>query len=246
MALQLGPCMVLMAGLHNGTASFTGTIDADDTTIPFTAASGTWPDRGVFQLESELILYMEKDDDANVFRNCLRGFKGTTAAAHDGSGDPLDITLQYSDLGKTEGGVTVAASESTVQLRSDQSGETPEDEVVSGTPVTITLNLADITLDNFAMVHKSTVEGTAPNRKVVVYANVGKSLKSMAKKALIVPYAGEALSNDVEDIIVVPQAGIKAAEELVYNFSDQRVIRVELTAYPDTAGRVLIFGDENA
>ena len=243
MGYELGPCMILVYNLHTATASVNSAtgISESDTTIPYDGASGTFPDRGVIKIDDELILYMARTD--TEFKNCVRGFKGTTAASH---ADDASITLEYSDLGKTQGGVTLTVSETSVQLRTDQDGEVPVDEIITGTPVTVTLNLADITLDNFAFVHKSTKQTSGDKAKVEVYPNVGKSLLNDASyKVLIVPYAGAAPSNDVNRMIVIPKAGVRSAEELVFNISDQRVIRCELTGYPDDAGRVLIFGDED-
>jgi len=245
MAYELGPAMLLMEGLETvaGTGNFAGTITADDTDIPFVDTS-IYPSRGVVQLETEEILFLENDTTNNQLKQCIRGFRGTTAAAHDGSVTAIDAPLVATDLGKTNGGVTLTVSESSQTLNTDQDGETPINEVITGTTVSMEASLADITLENFAMTHKVSVEGTSGTQRVEIKPNVGSSLIDSAKKLVLVPYAGDSVSTDPEKLITIPKAGIRSAEELSFDSSTQRVIKVQFTGYPDDANNILVFGLE--
>ncbi len=202
------------------------------------------PEKGIIQIEDEEILYMTKNDSANTISNCIRGFRGTTAAAHDGSTTPLDVTHLFDIMGKTQGGITFTVSESKQALHTDQDGETPVDESITGTSATVEANLAEITLENIAFAHKTEVYGTTGSRRVEIKPNVGQSLLAVAKKVLIIPYAGATVSNDVEELITLPKAGIAAVEELQFDNSTQQVLRIQFNGYPDTNGNIAVFGKE--
>jgi len=248
MGYELGPALYLVAGLHDGEAQVNTSVGADDTTIPYANETGEWPSCGLIKLEDEYILYRAINETDKKLLNCVRGFYSTTAAAHDGSGTPISFSVLYSDLGKTHGGGTIAFGEETTELTTDQDGATPVDIVATGVSATITMNLADITLDNFAFVHKTSVSGTSPNRRVVVPTASGCSTLGNAKKILVVPYGCSdgyvGPTKESEGTYFIPSGGIVAKEELSFNASDQRVIAVEIHAYPDdTVGGPVVIGD---
>ena len=242
---ELGPAKLFLEGLDTvaGTGNLTSAIKATDTSITLVDTS-QYPDAGIIQIESEQIAYLENDTANNTLKQCIRGFRGTTAAAHDGSTTAIDVPLIATDLGKTQGSVRLTVSETSQALHTDQDGETPVNEVITGTNVTVEANLADITLENFAMTHKTTVQGTPGSRRVEVKPNAGNSLFDSAKKLVIVPYVGQTITNDPERLITLPKAGIRSAEELQYDSSTQRVIKVQFTGFPDAANNVLVFGLE--
>jgi hypothetical protein len=147
------------------------------------------------------------------------------------------------DLGKTNGGVTVSVEESTVALTTDQDGETPVDEQITGTTVTVECNLADITLSNLAFALKTSP--TAVNGHVKVITNVGTSLLSNAKEISIRPYENGAVTTNKDRMLLIPKAGIKANMGMNYDSSNQRVIALTLTGYPDatlTGSPVAVWG----
>lgn len=135
------------------------------------------------------------------------------------------------DLGKTYGGVTVAVEESSVVLNTDQDGETPVDEQIVGTTVTVTANLAEITLANLAFALKTSVA----SNQVKIIPNVGTSLFSNSKEIVIKPYVNGVVTTDQTKMILIPKAGIKATIDMSYNASDQRAIALTLTGYPDSS-----------
>ena len=155
----------------------------------------------------------------------------------------IDITSggAGTSLGRTSGGVSVKIEESSVSLHTDQDGEVPVDEVITGTKVTIEASLANITLENLALMLKTTVNANV----VKVKPNVGTSLLQNAKVLLIKPYKNGVLSTDKKDFIFIPKAGIRASLDLNYNSKDQRTIKMSITGYPDstlTGSPAAIFG----
>jgi FMN-dependent NADH-azoreductase len=153
------------------------------------------------------------------------------------------INYDSTDLGKTFGGVSVALSESTVQLKTDQDGETPVDEIIVGTQVVVTGNLADIDLDTIATLTKQTKVTDTNKEKVEITTNMGTSLLTEAKVLIIKPYVGGSVSTNANTWITLALAGLKVTSNLAYNASDQRVLAFEATGYASSTGLVATFGD---
>jgi len=240
---ELGAAAIMVAAMETvaaSTISGTAGISDSDTTVPITAADD-FPDTGIVKIEDEYILYLEKDDDTDELKQCLRGVFGTTAAAHAGA---ADITYYASGLGKTFGGVTIAVNETSQDLKTDQDGETPVDSRITGTTVEMTANLADLKLENFALGFKQSITGVSPNRRLAVKPNVGYSTQTNAYMVHIFPYSGgtSTLDENVEHQYTMPSAGLIAATELGFDASTQRVIKTTFKGFPDTSSEVLIVG----
>ena len=148
------------------------------------------------------------------------------------------------DLGKTFGGVKVTIEESSQQLKTDQSGETPEDDMITGTVVKVSAALADISLENMAFMLKGSVETETTKKKVVIVPNAGTSLMTNAKKLVIKPYVSGIPTTDANKWITLFKAGIRAQLDLTYDASTQRVIKFEATGYPDDNTEIGCFGDD--
>jgi hypothetical protein len=154
---------------------------------------------------------------------------------------------QAVDLGKTFGGVTLSVEETYQQLKTDQDGTVPVDEWITGTTPKITAKLADITLENIALMFKTTVHTRSAGCKVVdVSSNTGYSLKSNYIAVIIKPYVNGVPATNKSYWITMPVAGIRATASLEYNVDTQRVINFEVSGYPDASGRVIRFGDTTA
>jgi hypothetical protein len=136
------------------------------------------------------------------------------------------------DLGKTEGGVILNIEESYQTLNSDQDGETPIDESITGTTVTVVGNLADISLANLAFALKETVVNES---YVKITPNAGTSLLSNAKEICIKPYVDGVPTTNEKRMILIPKAGIRASLSMQYDDTNQRVINFTLTGYPDNS-----------
>jgi hypothetical protein len=240
---ELGACAIMVKDMDtvvDTTISGTAGITDADTTIPVTAVDA-FPDTGIVKIEDEYILYLEKDDDTDDLKQCVRGIFGTTAAVHAGA---TDVVYYASGLGKTFGGVNLVINETSIDLKTDQDGETPVDSRISGTTVEITINLADISLENFALGFKQAITGMSPNRRVAVKPNVGYSTQTNASMIHIFPYSGgtSTIDTNVEHQYTMPSAGIIAATELPFDAATQRAIKVVFKGFPDSANEVLICG----
>ncbi len=159
---------------------------------------------------------------------------------------PCQIEIDSSDMGKTEGGVTLEVTEETVTLHTDQDGTTPVDEQVTGTIMRVTGNLAEITLSNIATLTKGTKVTDGDKEKVEINSNVGTSLLTNCKELVLKPYVSGSVTTDNNKFITIHQAGLKINASMTYNRSDQRVIAFEATGYADSVGLIGTFGDTSA
>ena len=151
------------------------------------------------------------------------------------------------DLGKTSGGVTVTMEETFTPLNTDQDGENPVDEYITGTTVSIEGSLAEVTLENVAKLFKRTVVGTGDSQKVEVNTGVGTSMLGESSVMILKPYDGGTVTGDATEWLTIHNAGMKASASLNYNATDQRVLGFTATGYPDTAtGLIATWGDTAA
>ena len=159
---------------------------------------------------------------------------------------PCKIEYDGADIGATEGGVTIKMAEDSADLKTDQNGTQPVDTVITGVAATVECNLADISLEKFAFAHKTSVITDGTKQKVVIIPNIGMSLRDNSKKLVIKPYVDGVVSTDANTWYTFNKAAIKAEEEVSYDSSTQRVIKVTFMAFPDDNGNVAILGDETA
>jgi len=159
---------------------------------------------------------------------------------------PCQINYKGSDLGRTNGGVTLTLSQSGVTLNTDQDGETPVDEYIVGTDVRVSGNLADIELDNIANIMNETKVTDGTKEKVEINTNVGTSLLDNGGELILKPYVNGSVTTDQNKWITLHNAGIKATAEMQYDMSNQRVIAFEATGYADSTGLIATFGDTTA
>lgn len=150
------------------------------------------------------------------------------------------------DLGLTEGGVTVTFATTTVDLKSDQTGETPQDRIITGQTITITIPLAEITMDNWALALNQTKTHYGGKTGVAGANKVGKSLLNDAKSLILIKYDEGAASSDTEDHLKFPKAAPSGNFDVIFNRDGQRVFNVEFVAFPDASGNLYLIGDEDA
>ena len=244
---MIGPAALLLKGLitEAGTGNFpaNASITDTDTSIPCVDSS-IYPNNGVIELENEKIYYEYNDKATNTLEQCIRGFYGTTAAAHSAGTAGMDMPLFASGLGETHGGVTLTPTENTVEAHTDQAGVVPKDEIRTGTVIKVATSLAEVTLANLAMVHKESVTGSPGSQGIAISVGIGKSLLDSAKPLIIVPYIDGLPSNDIEDLMGMPKAGMKATGTMNFDNANQRIIGVEFTSYPDAYNNVFYIGAE--
>lgn len=159
---------------------------------------------------------------------------------------PCKIEYNGADIGATEGGVTIKMAEDSADLKTDQNGTQPIDAVITGVAATIECNLADISLDQFALAHKTSVITDGTKQKVLIIPNVGLSLRDNSYKLIVKPYVDGVVSTDANTWYTFNKAGIKAEEDVSYDSSTQRVLKVTFIAFADDNGYVAILGDETA
>ncbi|MCK4521993.1 MAG: hypothetical protein KAU20_05450 [Nanoarchaeota archaeon] len=159
---------------------------------------------------------------------------------------PCQVLYDNADVGATEGGVSIKMAEASADLKSDQSGSEPVDTIITGVSAVIECSLASIDLANFAFAHKASVVTDGNKQKVVIIPNVGMSLRDNAKKLIVKPYVNGIVTTDANKWFTFPLAGIKADEEVTYDVSTQRVIKVIFIAFASDTGEVAILGDETA
>ena len=160
------------------------------------------------------------------------------------------------DLGKTHGGVTVRISDDSVDLKSDQSGTSPEDTVITGTTVEVELALAEITMARLATALGQTAFGS--DTGVPGENKVGYSMADNAQSLLLKKYVDGIESTDAADQIRFPAACPMSDIELSYDAENQRVLKVKFKCFKTTvsanwgtSGSInkevfYIFGDETA
>jgi hypothetical protein len=147
------------------------------------------------------------------------------------------------DLGRTEGGVRVAFTTDVGDLSSDQWGTQPEDGVFTGQGVTVTVPLAEYTLDNLAIALNMTVIGDA---LIEGERLVGTKLSDIAQSLLLREYVDGAVSMDAENAMRFPVAAPVGSPEILFSKSDQRIIEVEFKCFPDSNDILYYIGDESA
>lgn len=148
------------------------------------------------------------------------------------------------DLGKTSGGVTVTLEETFAALNTDQDGENPVDEYITGTTITVEGSLAEVTLANVAKLFKQSVQSDGSKEKVEIKTGVGTSMLGESSVMILKPYDGGTVTGDANEWLTVHNAGFKASTSLNYNATDQRVLGFTATGYPDTAtGIIATWGD---
>ena len=150
------------------------------------------------------------------------------------------------DLGRTQGGVRVAFSTDAADLLSDQYGTQPENQVITGSGATITVPLAEYTLDNLAIALNQAV--TALNSKHGIKGDslVGTRMTSFADELLLKKYVDGSISSDTEDWIKFPSAAPLGNFEVPFDGSSQRIIEVVFRAFPNADDVLYFLGDEDA
>ena len=144
------------------------------------------------------------------------------------------------DLGKTEGGVEIAFVTEVADLASDQYGTSPEDQVIVGQGATITVPLAEYTLENLAIALNQTLVGDG-----IDGANlVGTKMSTKAQSLLIKKYVDGVVSTDEDDWMRFPSAAPQGSPTIRFSKSDQRIIEVVFTAFPDASDNLYYIGEE--
>jgi hypothetical protein len=165
---------------------------------------------------------------------------------------PCDVAYGTSgsetSLGKTSGGVTVTIKDDSVDLLSDQYGSSPEDTIITGTTVEVSMALAEITMETLASILQPQ-QTTSATDAMAGLNKVALSLLANAQSLLLTKYVDGAASTDVADTIIFPAAAPVGDVELAYDASNQRVLNATFKCFPGTVNNLeclYYFGDEAA
>jgi len=150
------------------------------------------------------------------------------------------------DLGKTQGGVKVAFSQSFADLLSDQYGTEPEDMVITGHGAMITVPMADYTLANYAVALNKTVKTLAGETGIKGDLVVGTKLSTHAKSLILKKYVDGEVSTDEANWLRFPKAAATAKPEIIFDGSTQRIIQSEFRAFPDDNDVLYYIGSKDA
>lgn len=145
------------------------------------------------------------------------------------------------------GTVTVNIATESAPLTASQKGTSPVDGIVTGGKVTVTIEFAELTFENFARVYPgATVTGDGD--RVDFLLSVGTSLRSLAKQVTLKKIVGGDESTDPADWLIFPELSPDAGEiSLAFDAETQRRIVGNFTAWPgDADNRFCYFGDELA
>lgn len=134
-------------------------------------------------------------------------------------------------LGHTLGGATIAYEPDIVDMMADQFGTSPVDKAVKGEKVTVTLPLAEDTIENWAdAIPAGTVAGGTDGR-LEVGSNAGKRLGESAGELILHPLAFA--DDDASYDIVLHKAVSGDSVEIGKNNEDQMVIEIKFSALVD-------------
>ncbi len=141
--------------------------------------------------------------------------------------------------------LTVTMATTSTELTGAQTGDVPQDEVVSGGKFQVTVPLKEISLENLARAFPNCTI-TGDKSRVDFKPRVGLSLRSIAKKLTIKKLVGGVESALKKDWLIIPEASPVAGEvTFTYHPTTQRVINATFKAWPQGAdNRWAYMGDE--
>jgi hypothetical protein len=143
-----------------------------------------------------------------------------------------NVSFKATDLGLTKGGVEVEFGTETAPINADQLGDTLVNEVIKGRSIKVKVPLAERDLTKLAaVIPGSTLVGTGANRKLVVRAAAGTSLRALAGVLILHP-KDRAVGDKTADV-TIPLAMCKGDFQFAYKHDDQRVYSVEFTGFAD-------------
>ena len=158
------------------------------------------------------------------------------------------VTFGGTDLGFTKGGVEVSVETQTHEVTVDQMGDTPINEYITSRSCTVTVPLAETTLENLVKVMPGatlvtdTVEAT--KKYVTVPTATGQSLLKVAQTLVLHPIANA--DSDKSDDFTVMRAATAGAMSYSYKLDDERIFSCEFKAYADEDGNLFKVGDTSA
>lgn len=155
------------------------------------------------------------------------------------------VTLGGENLGFTKGGVEVQVETESHVVTVDQFGSTPISEYTTGRTCTVTVPMAETTLDHLVAIMPGATKlgSTAANYHAEVKTGVGTELRSIAKVLRLHPISLP--DTDKSEDFVIPMAGTTGALTFAYKTDEERVFNVEFKAYASDDGKLFYVGAVN-
>lgn len=142
------------------------------------------------------------------------------------------VNFGGTDLGHTQGGVTVSYSPEFTDMVADQFGSTPFDKALKGEALTVTVPLAESQVANInKAIPLSTLAGSGDGR-ATVGKDAGARLLDQAAQLVLHPLANAA--GNLSEDVVLHKAAVHNDVEIGYNNDGERIIEVEFIALIDT------------
>lgn len=153
-------------------------------------------------------------------------------------------------LGLTIGGVEVEVSTETQQTMVDQYGDTVVKESIRGRNVSVSMQLAETTIQNMvALMPGATLLSTGGER-AVVKTGVGIDLLSVAKSMILRPVEKDDLDTpanaDKSEDFHIFRASTPGGLTFAYTSDSERVFNATFNAYPKENGDLFEYGDPSA
>ncbi len=158
------------------------------------------------------------------------------------------VTYGGVNLGFTKGGVEVAVETNTHEVTVDQMGETPINEYITSRTCTVTVPLAETTIENLVKIMPGATlvtDATDDKKKhVIVPTGVGSSLLAIAQELVLHPIANA--DEDKSDDFTIMKAATPGAMSYSYKLDEERIFSCEFKAYADEKGNLFKVGDTTA
>lgn len=143
-----------------------------------------------------------------------------------------DVTYNSVDLGLTKGGVNLEVSTDTYRVTVDQYGETAISEIITARNVTVSVPLAETTLENLvATMPGAVLVGSGATTRVDVASGVGVNLLDIAQELKLHPR--DAGASEAFDVII-PKASTGGNLQFNYGPNEERIFSVTFTGFIDT------------
>ena len=158
------------------------------------------------------------------------------------------VTFGGTDLGFTKGGVEVTVETETHEVTVDQMGNTPINEYITSRTCTVTVPLAETTLENLVKIMPGATlvtDSTEETKKYVeVPVGTGQSLLKIAQTLVLHPIANA--DTDKSDDFTIAKAATAGALNYSYMLDEERIFTCEFKAYADEEGNLFKVGDTTA
>lgn len=158
---------------------------------------------------------------------------------------PANVYFEGVLLGFMGEDLAVTIATSATPLTGAQTGDIPQDKVVSGGSFRVTVPFKEISLANISKAIPNAVLVTAGTTgRIDFKSRVGQSLRTLARELKIIKFRDGVESVLGKDRLVIPLASPVDAEVVIpFSPTTQRVIVATFEAWPDVNGRWAFMGD---